>query len=243
MRDYLLDIVKYNKGIGNIKMVKLISDENETRLEARADESVVVSARYKTAIPGLTGTLGIGNLDALQTITSIREYDENAKITVTTKTDAEGNEFPFTINFENSSGDFKNVFRLMTEKTVSEQIKSVRFKGASWDVEFEPSQIDIQRFKYQSVANSEETVFLAKTVNGDLKFFFGDGSGNTGDFVFKSQVKGELTQGWRYPVTEFLNALNLPGKITMKFSDQGAAIIEVDNDLAVYEYIFPAQTK
>jgi len=40
-----------------------------------------------------------------------------------------------------------------------------------------------------------------------------------------------------------MNILNLTGDITMKFSDMGAAMIEVDNGLAVYEYILPAQSK
>ena len=37
--------------------------------------------------------------------------------------------------------------------------------------------------------------------------------------------------------------LNLPGDITMKFSDAGAAMITVDSGMATYDYILPAQSK
>jgi hypothetical protein len=40
-----------------------------------------------------------------------------------------------------------------------------------------------------------------------------------------------------------LSILNLTGDIRMKFSDAGAAMITVDNGLALYEYILPAQSK
>lgn len=243
MRDYLLDIVKHTFGVGNIEAVKVVSNSETTEIEAKDDNNfVVVKAKYKQPIAGLDGTFGMPNLSKLNTILNIPEYKENANITVN-KRERNGEEEPFSMSFENAAGDFKNDFRFMQKELMEEKLASVRFKGANWDVEVEPNGASVQRFKFQSQANSEESLFVAKAENGDLKFYFGDDSGHTGNFVFSTGVSGNLKQSWKYPVAEVLNILNLTGDITMKFSDMGAAMIEVDNGLAVYEYILPAQSK
>ena len=243
MRDYLLDIVKHTHGVGNIEAVKVVSDSESTTIEAKDDNNfVVVKAKYKKPIPGLEGTFGMPNLSKLNVILNIPEYKENANITVNTR-ERNGEIEPFSMQFVNAAGDFKNDFRFMQKELMEEKLASVRFKGANWNVEIEPHSASVQRFKFQSQANSEEALFIAKTENGDLKFYFGDDSGHTGNFTFQAGVPGELKQSWKYPVAEVQNILNLTGNITMKFSDMGAAMIEVDNGLAVYEYILPAQSK
>lgn len=243
MRDYLLDIVKHTRGVGNIEAVKIVGADNNTTVEAKDDDNkVVVKATYKTAVSGLNGTFGVPNLSKLNVILNIPEYTENAKITVNTR-ERNGVEEPFSLQFENANGDFKNTFRFMQKELMEEKLASVRFKGANWNVEIQPHSASVQRFKFQSQANNDETLFVAKVENGDLKFYFGDDSGHTGNFVFQTGVEGQLSNSWKYPVAEVMNVLNLTGNITMKFSDAGALQIDVDNGLAVYEYIFPAQSK
>jgi hypothetical protein len=243
MRDYLLDIVKHTHGVGNIEAVKVVSTSEASEIEAKDDNNfVVVKAKYKQAIPGLDGTFGMPNLSKLNTILNIPEYKENANITVNTR-DRNGEAEPFSMSFANATGDFKNDFRFMQKELMEEKLASVRFKGANWDVSVEPHSASVQRFKFQSQANSEESLFVAKVEDGDLKFYFGDDSGHTGNFVFHAGVEGNLSNSWKYPVAEVLNILNLTGDVTMRFSDMGAAQIEVDNGLAVYEYILPAQSK
>jgi hypothetical protein len=243
MRDYLLDIVKHTRGVGNIEAVKIVGDGANTTVEAKDDDNkVVVKATYKNSIAGLTGTFGVPNLSKLNVILNIPEYTENAKITVNTR-ERNGVEEPFSLQFENANGDFKNTFRFMQKELMEEKLASVRFKGANWNVEIQPHSASVQRFKFQSQANNDETLFVAKVENNDLKFYFGDDSGHTGNFVFQADVSGTLSNSWKYPVAEVMNVLNLTGNITMKFSDAGALQIDVDNGLAVYEYIFPAQSK
>jgi hypothetical protein len=243
MRDYLLDIVKHTRGVGNIEAVKVVNDGNSTTIEAKDDDNrVVVRATYKQPIPGLNGTFGIPNLSKLNVILNIPEYKESANITVKTR-DRNGETEPFSLQFENKSKDFKNDFRFMQKELMEEKLATVKFKGANWNVDIEPNSASTQRFKFQSQANSDETLFVAKTENGDLKFYFGDDSGHTGNFVFQAGVAGELKQSWKYPVAEVMGILNLTGDISLKFSDAGAAMLTVDNGLAVYEYILPAQSK
>ena len=101
----------------------------------------------------------------------------------------------------------------------------------------------IQRLAYQAQVHAEETTFIAKTEDGHLKFYFGDHSTHAGNFVFQPDVEGKLAHGWAWPVLQLQQILKLPGDKTMMFSDQGAAQINVDSGIAVYEYILPAQSK
>jgi hypothetical protein len=131
----------------------------------------------------------------------------------------------------------------MTSEIVSEKLKTVKFKGVKWGVEFEPSAAAIQRLKFQASANSEETTFIAKTDSGNLKFFFGDHSSHAGNFVFHAGITGNLSKPWSWPIAAVISILNLPGDKVVRFSDEGAAQITVDSGIAVYNYILPAQSK
>ncbi len=131
----------------------------------------------------------------------------------------------------------------MNSEIINEKLKTVKFKGANWDIEFEPSIASIGRLKLQAAAHTEENVFQVKTENGNLVFFFGDASTHAGSFTFQAGITGKLKQTWAWPVVTVMSILNLDGDKTMKIADAGAMMITVDSGLAVYEYILPAQSK
>lgn len=245
MQDYLKDIVAHTQALGNIDLIKITGDQNETLINSISeDRSVIVEAKFKTAHPDFVGTFGMPNLGKLKTILGIDEYRENAKITINTQTDGEGKAIPSGIHFENKAGDFKNDYRYMTEGVINDKLKAVKFKGVSWNVEFEPTTQNIQRMRFQASANSEETTFTAKTENGDLKFFFGDPNSHAGNFVFAAGVSGSYNKvAFHWPVQTVLGILALPGDKKFHMSEQGASMISVDSGLIEYNYILPAQTK
>ena len=243
MRDHLLDIVKNTYGLGNIDLVKIVGTAEETGIEALAeDRSVIVQGKLNGPVPEFIGTFGMPNLGKLNTILGISEYKENAKITLTTQ-DRNGETVPTGLHFENAAGDFKNDYRFMSQEIVIDKLKTVKFRGVNWNVEFEPSVASIQRLKFQQSANSEESNFIAKTENGDLKFYFGDHSSHAGDFVFQAGVAGTLSKGWAWPVAAVISILNLAGDKKFSISDEGAAQITVNTGIATYNYILPAQSK
>ena len=232
MRDNLKDIVQHTHGLGFIESAKIVNENGGTQLEAMDDDrTVIVQADFKSQVQGLSGTFGLPNLSKLNILLNIDEQERN------------GETVPFGLHFENASGDFKNDYRFMSKEVVEEKLKSVKFKGVNWDITIQPNSASIARFKMQAQANSEETVFVAKTEGTDLKFFFGDSSTHAGNFVFAAGVEGQLNTGWSWPVAQVLSILSLPGDITMKFSDAGAAMISVDSGMASYDYILPAQSK
>jgi hypothetical protein len=170
------------------------------------------------------------------------EYKDNAKIAVT-KEQRNGSEIPTGIHFENAAGDFVNDYRFMVADIINEKLKTAKFKGASWDVEFQPSLASIQRLKLQAGAHTEEKDFRVKTDGGNLIFFFGDAGTHAGSFVFQADVKAKFKNNWAWPVQQVMSILNLGGDITMKLTDAGAMQITVDSGLAEYNYILPAQSK
>jgi hypothetical protein len=131
----------------------------------------------------------------------------------------------------------------MASGIVNEKLKTAKIRPVTWHIEFEPTNAAIQRMKWQMSANAEEANFQAKTENGDLKFFFGDHSTHSGNFVFHPGVSGQLKRAWAWPAKQFVSIMDLTGDKKVRISDDGAAEITVDSGLAVYQYLLPAQSK
>ena len=240
MRDYLLDLVQHTHDLGCIDLVKIVGDDKNTSISGLAEDlSVVVQAEFKNPVPEFMGTFGMPNLTKLKTLLNLQEYREDAKLTITKRATGE----PDGIAFENKNGDFKNSYRFMASEIVNDKLKTAKFKGVNWHIEFEPSVASIMRLKMQMSANVEEPNFQAKVENGDLKFFFGDHSTHAGNFVFQAGVTGTLKRAWSWPASQVSSILGLTGDKIMRISDDGAAQITVDSGVAVYNYILPAQSK
>jgi hypothetical protein len=243
MKDILTDIVAHTHNLGILPLVKVTGETDSTTIESMAeDRSVILTGKTITPIIEFEGIFGMPNLDKLNLHLKNPEYKENAKIEVV-KQQRNGVEIPVNLHFENAVGDFFNDYRFMNAEIINEKLKTVKFKGAAWDIEFQPSVTSIQRLKLQAQAHSEETVFQVKTDNGDLVFFFGDASTHAGSFTFHTGVNGKLKQAWAWPVTQVMSILNLDGDKTMKIADAGAMMITVNSGLAEYNYILPAQSK
>lgn len=243
MKDILQDIVAHTHALGFLNIVKVNGDDAQTGIDSMAeDRSVILQATTKAAQVELKGTFGMPNLNKLDIHLKCPEYKDGASIDVVTA-ERNGATIPVGIHFENASKDFKNDYRFMNAEIINEKLKTVKFKGASWDVEVQPTMAAIQRFKLQATANAEETVFTVMTDSGDLKFKFGDASTHAGEFVFQPGITGQLKNEWAWPVAQVLAVLGLNGDKTMRISDQGAMQISVDSGLATYDYILPAQSK
>ena len=243
MKDILQDVVAHTHSLGFLNLVKVSSDDATTNIESMAeDRSVIMSAVTKNNVGEFTGVFGMPNLDKLALHLKCPEYQKDSKIEVKSA-ERNGETVPTHIHFENATGDFQNDYRFMNKQIIEEKLKTVKFKGASWDVEFSPSMASIQRMKFQSLAHSEETVFSVKSEGTNLMFNFGDASTHAGQFVFETNANGELKHSWSWPVAQVQAILGLDGKLSMKISDQGAMQITVDSGMTEYNYILPAQSK
>jgi len=243
MKNFLQDLVAHTHSLGFLPLVKVSSTTKETSIESMAvDRSVIVNAKTHSPVDDFEGVFGMPNLNKLDIHLKCPEYKENATISVV-KQERNGETIPTGLHFQNGLGDFQNDYRFMNQDIINEQLKSVKFKGAKWDIEFQPSMASIQRLKFQATAHSEELTFQVKTEGNDLVFSFGDASTHAGSFIFQAGVDGKLRQTWSWPVNQVQSILNLNGDITMRIADAGALNITVDSGIAVYEYILPAQSK
>lgn len=243
MKDFLQDLVAHTHSLGFLPLVKITSNDVETVIESMAeDRSVIMFGKTHVPIPDITGQFGMPNLSKLDLHLKCPEYNENAKINIIIAK-RNGEQVPVGIHFENAAGDYQNDYRFMSMEIINEKMKSVKFKGAKWNIEFAPTVAAIQRLKFQSLANKEESVFQAQTDSANnLVFSFGDQSSHTGRFVFQSDA-GKLASTMAWPVNQVQSILNLDGESFMRFSDAGALQITINSGLAEYNYILPAQVK
>ena len=245
MIDILRDIVKHTHGLGFLDLVKITGTSDETTIDSMAeDRSVILQGSFHKPQTEMDGTFGMPQLGKLDIHLKCPEYKEKAKITVLKGT-RNSTEVPTGIHFENEKGDFKNDYRFMNAEIINEKLKTVKFKGVKWDVEIEPTVASVQRFNFQSIANTEHNSFVVRTENNDLIFTFGDQASHGGEFVFAGDVKGTLNKGWSWPVAQVLQILKLSdsAKVTLHFSNEGAMMGTVDSGLGKYQYIIPAQAQ
>jgi len=243
MKDFLQDLVAHTHSLGFLPLVKVSASNKETSIESMAeDRSVIVSAKTHTPVESLEGVFGMPNLNKLDIHLKCPEYKENFSIDIVTQ-ERNGETIPTGLHFKNGAGDFQNDYRFMNSDIINEKLKTVKFKGAAWTIEFVPSMASIQKLKFQATAHTEETTFQVSTDGSNLVFSFGDASTHAGSFVFQAGVDGKLRQTWSWPVNQVMSILNLTGDKTMRISDVGAMQIAVDSGIAQYDYILPAQSK
>jgi len=199
MKDILQDVVAHTHALGFLSLVKVSSEDN-TAIDSMADDrSVILSGSTHNSVSEFVGTFGMPNLDKLALHLKNPEYKDNAKVDVV-QAERNGETIPTHIHFENAAGDFQNDYRFMNKQIIEEKLKTVKFKGAQWNVEFQPSVASITRMKLMSAAHSEEPTFNVTTKDGNLVFSFGDASTHAGEFVFQHGVEGALQHTWSWPV-------------------------------------------
>lgn len=242
MKDILADIVSHTNKLGLFNLVKITGTEDKTLIDTMADDrTVIMYAETSNPYPEMIGTFGMPQLEKLRYLIEGKEYQDDAKITLTTG-QRNGETIPVGLHFENKDGDFKNDYRFMNQDIINEKLKTVKFKGVKWHVEVSPTLSAIQRLNFQAGANPEHNTFVAKTDGNKLVFTFGDVSSHAGEFVFATDVVGKLTKAWSWPVNPVLSILKAAdvNNTVMSFSDEGAMQITLDSGLAIYKYIVPA---
>lgn len=243
MLDLLKDIVSHTHNLGFLNIVKITGDEEATKIDSMADDrSVIMYGEVNVPVPEMKGVFGMPQLNKLKIHLDCPEYKEEAKIDIVSA-DRNGETLPVGLHFENKAGDFKNDYRFMNTEIINEKLKTVKFRGVTWNVEVEPSIAAIQRFQFQAAANNEHATFLTKTENGNLKFIFGDQSTHGGEFVFATNVTGSLNKAWTWPVNQVLSILKISdvNNTKLSISNEGAMQITLDSGIATYQYIIPAQ--
>lgn len=241
MRDYLLDIVKHTLPMNAFNQLRVDNSDNNTTISATENErQLVVQAKTHAPIPQFQGTFGIPNLNLLNTLLNIPEYDETAAINFELKEAAE-EVIPFKLHFKNAAGDFENDFRLMSKKVIGD-LEPLLALTAKFPVEFNPSVNSITRLKYQVSANPDEKTVQFDVSKGTVRVSVGDSSSHSGSFVFATGVDESSTYNFDVPSAFVLPALNMDGDKKIQIGEIGLKIT-VDSGLISYDYMIPMASK
>ena len=243
MRDYLIDIVKHTLPMNAFTQLRIDNEDDGTAISAtETEKKMVLRAKTHVGIPEFKQTFGVPNLSLMNTLLNIPVYDENSTIRLDTKSDDAGNTIPFNIHFENDAGDFKNDFRLMSQKEIESVEPKLTF-NADLPVQFVPTLNAMQRFKYQVSAHPDEKNVEFNIENGVVRCTVGDASSHSGTFMFHNEGIDEKSRyTFSVPSAYVLAALNMDGDKSIKMGSLGV-MITVDSGLISYDYIIPMVSK
>jgi len=235
----LRDIVKHTHSLGFIEMVKFVGTPTNAKIEAiDADKTVVLYGDLYQPITELGATIGLSRMAQLK---GFMDLHSDSKVTV--ESEVRGTEtIPTELKFDDGEGDIAS-YRFMSETVVNDQIKVPPFKGAVWNVTFQPDKAKIDRLnQYQGILGGFEKRFIVSTKNDVLSFSIGSGPTDRSTLAFAKGITGALKHQWSWPLSQVLSILKLNdnGIVTMNFSDMGALKIDVDSGLGKYSYILPA---
>jgi len=246
IRDVVQDVVKHTAGLGFINCVKVTGAEQETTLDAMdSDRTVILQAKLHNDVPEFAGEFGLGNLGFLSGITNLGNYQADDATIEVSKRDRNGVSTPDALLFKDAEGN-TDQYRFMSKEIIDQTLQTVKFKGAEWDVTFEPTKAKVSELQQVAgIYGGIEPNFTVKTENGNLIVTVGASDGSyTGKRTFAQNVNGELNEGYAWPLSQVLAILKLgmSGACVMQISKRGALMISVDSGIGKYDYILPALT-
>lgn len=242
--DSMKDIIKHTNSLGFIDMVKIVGTATDAKIEAiDADKTVVVFGSMYQPITGIDTTVGLSRIPVLKGCIDFPLFScDSASTDIVTET-RNSTIVPTDLKFASGSGHTAN-YRFMSEAMVNEQIKVPAFKGALWNITIEPEKKKIAELAYwQGTLGGFEKRFMVSVDNGTLYFNVGDGPTDKATLPFATNVTGTLRHQWSWPLSQVLGILKLSesaSTTSMKFSDSGALMIEIDSGIGKYSYILPA---
>ena len=246
MRDILLDIVKHTNGLGFIEACKIQGTDEETKIEAMdVDRTVMMYGELHKPEMQLSGISGAGNLGFLNWLLTWEYLNDDGSTIDVKREERNSHEQPVELKFLGSAGAPWH-YRFMSGALVEEQLKTVKFRGADWDVQFTPSHSSILLFNSAAAGiMAFEPYFSLSTKGGQLSMGFGTGgNSHRGELAFANNVNGTLKNTYYWPIAQVMAILRLAssGTCTMSVADVGALEIKVDSGLGTYSYVLPAKS-
>ena len=210
-REVIQDIVKHTAGPAGFTAVKVTGTENETLLDAmNQDRTVILKAKLKNPVTELQGEIGMGNLGFLAGVTNLSNYQDEAATVEVKSVERNGAPSPDHLIFKDADNNTDR-YRFMSKEIIDQTLQTVKFKGADWDISFEPTKSKVKELQQVAAIYGEiEPNFTVKTDDGNLIVTVGAADGSyTGKRTFATNVEGTLKQGFAWPLTQVLSILKL----------------------------------
>jgi hypothetical protein len=246
IKDVFKDVLKHTHGLGIFEMVKITGALDSTEIETvDADKTVIFKGQtHSPVVDFVDSTIGLSRMGVLQGYLQYPGFDdETAKVEVV-KQDRNGDTVPTEIKFVSSDGNDAH-YRFMLADVINQQLKSIKFKGADFDINIVPTQKNLKDLSYfNSVLGGYEANFAPKTDGTQLYFHIGDGVSDRTKISISNEIEGSITKDWRWPLDIVLRILKLSdsGNCVMSINDEGLLQIIVDSGIGKYTYLLPAKS-
>jgi hypothetical protein len=241
IKDVLKDILKHTHGLDIFEMVKIVGTEKTTTIETvDKDKTVVVKAELaKPCKEFKDETVGLSRMGVLSGFLNFNGFTKIKPVTQ----QRNGVDLLSELDFESKVGTNAR-YRFMMAEIINNQLKDIKFKGATFDVDVVPDARNLEELSYfAGTLSNFESFFTPKTENGDLYFLIGDENSDRTKLLINAGVKGKITHEHKWPLKIVLSIMKLgaSGKISMSINNKGLLKIEVDSGLGVYTYLLPSQ--
>ncbi|MDA8842127.1 hypothetical protein N9N08_00445 [bacterium] len=246
IKDVFKDILKHTHGLGIFEMVKVTGALDSTEIETvDADKTVIFKGKtHEPVVDFVDSTIGLSRMGVLQGYLQYPGFDDaTAKVEVI-KQERNEESVPTEIKFVSSDGNDAH-YRFMLADVINQQLKSIKFKGADFDINIVPTQKNLKDLSYfNSVLGGYEANFAPKTDGTQLYFHIGDGVSDRTKISISNEIEGSITKDWRWPLDIVLRILKLSesGNCVMSINDEGLLQIIVDSGIGKYTYLLPAKS-
>lgn len=246
IRDVLRDILRHTHSLGIYEMAKIVGEDNTTLIES-VDPSklVILKGKIHNEVPEFANqTVGLSRMSVLDGYLKYEGFnDEGAKVSIVSQ-ERNGESVPAEVAFTDVSGTDAH-YRFMLADVINQQLQSVKFRGADFNVQIVPTNKNLKDLSYfNTVLGGFESNFYPKTENGELYFYVGDQGGDRTKIHIASGVEGEILKEWKWPLDIVLKILRLGngGTVTLNINDQGLLKIVVDSGIGEYVYLIPVKS-
>jgi len=246
IKDVFKDVLKHTHGLGIFEMVKITGEVDKTVVETvDADKTVIFKGETHNPVPDFVdATVGLSRMGVLQGYLQYPGYDEATGSVAVVTQERNGEQVPTEVEFKSAEGNEAH-YRFMLADVINQQLKSIKFKGAEFDVNIVPTKKNLSDLSYfNSVLGTYEANFSPKTDGTELYFHIGDGVSDRTKILISNDIDGSITKDWRWPLDIVLRILRLSdsSNVVMSINDEGLLQIIVDSGIAKYTYLLPAKS-
>lgn len=246
IKDIMKDVLKHTHGLGIFEMVKISGDVEKTTVETvDADKTVIFKGETHNPYPEFVdSTVGLSRMQVLQGYLQYPGFDgEGSDVKINTQ-DRNGETVPVEVEFTSADGNDAH-YRFMLADVINQQLKSIKFKGAEFDINIVPTAKNLKDLGYfNTILSSYEAMFSPSTDGTELYFNIGDGISDRAKVLVSGSIEGVISKDWKWPLDVVLRILRLgnSGNCVLSINDQGLLQIKVDSGLGVYTYLLPAKS-
>jgi hypothetical protein len=246
IKDILKDILKHTHGLGIFEMVKITGDLEKTEVEAvDADKTVIFKGQTLHPVADFVdATIGLSRMGVLQGYLTYPGFDGDDGTVQVKFQERNGEQVPVEVEFVSPDGTDAN-YRFMLADVINQQLKSMKFKGAEFDINIIPSAKNLKDLGYfNTILASYEAMFSPSTDGNQLFFSIGDGISDRAKVLISNIDDGNITSDLNWPLDVVLKILRLgnSGNCVLSINNQGLLQIKVDSGLGIYTYLLPTKS-